>query len=373
MPAIAPATTNLTAVLGAFPQGPSDEAVLVTSWGEFESQFGTGTDPSFAVYAVWQFFQNGGAGAWIVRVADGDPATLLDALPRLDQIAPQHFNILCIPDSVRLSLEDQQAVFTAAHEFCSNRHAFLIFDPPPPSPAGDAASRDYVLNTWGSQLLGPESESAATYYPWVEISDPWNGGAPRLVPPSGSVAGVYAANDVSRGVWKAPAGTGVMLEGVTALADATLTDDMNGELNIAGINCLRTFPVYGTVVWGARTMAGADSLASGFKYVPVRRLADLIELSLRDGLAWVALEPNGPPLWSSIVADANDFMAGLYAAGAFAGAVPRSTWAVTCDATTTTPADMLEGIVNVRVGFAPTQPAEFVFLPIALDAGPPPD
>jgi phage tail sheath protein FI len=379
---ITPASTNLTAVLGSFARGPLDEAVLVSSWDDFAAQFGAaddpdapfGPNPSLAVYAVWQLFQGGGIGAWIVRLdTSGDAvsfqaaavAELGGAPSRLDRIAPRHFNLMCIPELVGLSQAAQEEVFAAAHAFCSDRHAFFLLDPPP------SLSPDALLGTWGPGFLGPDNVAGATYYPWVEIADPWNGGVTRAVPPSGTVAGVYASTDLSRGVWKAPAGVLATLEGVTGLADETITDAVGGELNVVGINCLRTFPLYGSVVWGARTLAGADVYQSPFKYVPVRRLTDFVELSLSQGLAWAASEPNGPPLWSSLVNEAAQFMAGLFGAGAFAGTTPSGAYGVACDASTTSPADMLAGIVNVTVWFAPVVPAEFVVANIALSAGPP--
>jgi phage tail sheath protein FI len=101
--------------------------------------------------------------------------------------------------------------------------------------------------------------------------------------PCGAVAGIFARTDAERGVWKAPAGLEARLVGVPKLS-VPLTDAENGELNPLGVNCLRTMPAAGRVVWGARTMQGADRLASEWKYVPVRRLALYLEESLYRGL-----------------------------------------------------------------------------------------
>jgi phage tail sheath protein FI len=228
-----------------------------------------------------------------------------------------------------------------------------------------------LLDTWGAHFLGPEGIAAAAYYPWVLIADPWNPATTRLVPPSGTIAGVYATTDTTRGVWEAPAGVTATLEGVTGLADPTIDDDVNGELNVAGIDVLRTFPDYGPVCWGARTLAGADSIASEFKYVPVRRLADLVHQSIRRGLAWAAFEPNAPALWASIASEVGQFMQGLFTAGAFSGATPTEAYLVECDASTTTQDDIEQGVVNVKVAFAPLRPAEFVVLTITVAASAP--
>ena len=121
-------------------------------------------------------------------------------------------------------------------------------------------------------------------------------------------------------------------------------------------------------MWGARTLAGADLDGSAFKYVPVRRLTDFIEQSLQQCLRWAVFEPNGPALWSSISLEVTSFMAGLFGQGAFAGASAAAAYQVVCDATTTSTANQLAGVVNVNVGFAPVDPAEFVMLNITIEA-----
>jgi phage tail sheath protein FI len=182
------------------------------------------------------------------------------------------------------------------------------------------------------------------------------------------VAGVIARTDATRGVWKAPAGIDAGLAGVNDLtmgADpVNLTDAENGDLNVLGINCLRTFPVVGRVVWGARTLRGADALADEYKYLPVRRLALYLEESLYRGTQWVVFEPNDEPLWAQIRLNIGAFLQGLFRQGAFEGSSPRDAYFVKCDAETTTVNDRNLGRVNIIVGFAPLRPAEFVILQI---------
>ena len=310
-------------------------------------------------------------------------------VPRLDQIAPQHFNLMCMPDAAWLPLDNQVAIFNAAHAFCSTRQAFLIVDPPPPASAGnvpgvlgggaagmtiDSIGTKYdqlqalLGPKWGGQFAGADNVAGATFYPWVEIPDPANNFMARPVPPSGTVAGVFARTDDDRGVWKAPAGVEAQLRGVTGLADTTITDVINGDLNVTGINCLRTFPTYDSVVWGSRTLAGADLNTTAFKYVPARRLSDFIEQSLQQSLKWAVFEPNEPTLWAAITAQILPFMAGLYSAGAFTGATAKDAFSVTCDATTTSADDILRGVVNIQVKFNPAEPAEFVVLNVQIGA-----
>jgi phage tail sheath protein FI len=143
-----------------------------------------------------------------------------------------------------------------------------------------------------------------------------------------------------------------------------LTDEENGELNRLGINCLRAFPVTGPVVWGARTLEGADRFASEWKYIPVRRTALFIEESVYRGTKWVMFEANGEALWSQIRIDAGAFMQNMFRQGAFQGRTPHETYFVKCDQETTTQNDIDLGIVNVIIGFAPLKPAEFVIVKI---------
>jgi uncharacterized protein len=179
---------------------------------------------------------------------------------------------------------------------------------------------------------------------------------------------VMARTDAQRGVWKAPAGLDATLVGVPSLSVA-LTDAENGELNPLGINCLRAFPSAGRVVWGARTLRGADQLADEYKYIPVRRTALYIEESLFRGLKWVVFEPNDEPLWAQIRLNAGAFMHNLFRQGAFQGSSPRDAYFVKCDKETTTQNDINLGIVNVIVGFAPLKPAEFVIIKLQQMAG----
>lgn len=311
-------------------------------------------------------------------------------LSPLDQIAPDVFNIMAVPDAAWFNI-GAGTIYNEALQFCAERQAFMIVDPPPPSAAkvptvlatvaaADAATTvdgignnvnelKQLVTTWGNTVLGTKyAESGATYYPWVMTTDP--NGQPIPVPPSGAVAGVYASTDVARGVWKAPAGTQAKLVAPLGLADTTITDTINGDLNTAGINVLRTFPTFQTVVWGARTLMGSDleRNSTQFTYVAARRLTDFIEQSLMHSLRWAVFEPNGPPLWGSLNLEATQFMVNLYAAGAFEGATQAEAFTVSAGAT---PQQMAAGVVNLNVAFTPIPPAEFVVLNIKIPAGAP--
>jgi phage tail sheath protein FI len=245
----------------------------------------------------------------------------------------------------------------------------LIVDPPFAwGAAAQGAANTAAAGLSSLKLTGTGARNATLYFPRVRQADPKLEGQEDIFVPSGIVAGVMARTDAQRGVWKAPAGLDAALSGVRGL-QVKLTDDENGQLNQLGINCLRTFPVAGSVVWGARTLRGADQLADEYKYVSVRRTALFIEESLYRGTQWVVFEPNDEPLWAQIRLNIGAFMHNLFRQGAFQGTTPQDAYFVKCDKETTTQNDIDRGIVNILVGFAPLKPAEFVVIKIQQIAG----
>jgi hypothetical protein len=254
--------------------------------------------------------------------------------------------------------------------YCHDRRAMLIVD----SPAAWSADGNVLAASEAKKhlpdlgLTGENARNAALYFPRVRESDPLRDGQLDTFVPCGIVAGIMARTDTTRGVWKAPAGLDATLSGVQAL-DVNLNDGENGLLNPLGINCLRFFPVAGRVVWGSRTLRGADQLADEYKYVPVRRTALFLEESLYRGLQWVVFEPNDEPLWAQIRLNVGAFMQSLFRQGAFQGTTPRDAYFVKCDNETTTQTDINLGIVNIIVGFAPLKPAEFVVIKLQQMAG----
>lgn len=282
------------------------------------------------------------------------------------------FNILCIPpyasndpdNPFTLSANDKAtdittALIAAADAYCQKRRAFFVVDAHSTwkkmQDASDGFSNgDYPATT---------SNYSALFFPRLKQANPLKKNQLEEYAACGAVAGVFARTDAQRGVWKAPAGQDAGLRGVDQLS-VSLTDSENGVLNQLGINCLRSFPVYGRLVWGSRTLSGADQLASEWKYIPVRRTALFIEESLYRGTKWVVFEPNDEPLWAQIRLNVGAFMHNLFRQGAFQGSTPREAYMVKCDRETTTQNDINSGIVNILVGFAPLKPAEFVMIKI---------
>jgi phage tail sheath protein FI len=278
------------------------------------------------------------------------------------------FNLLCVPPPTR-NVDTAPTVYQAAMAYCQERRAMLIVDSPRAWGSSAAQAADNAITGLSSLgLSGIAARNAALYFPRVLQVDPQRDRQLDVFVPCGIVAGVMARTDAQRGVWKAPAGLDAALNGIQGL-QVGLTDADNGRLNPLGINCLRAFPVNGRVVWGARTMRGADQLTDEYKYVPIRRLALFIEESLYRGTQWVVFEPNDEPLWAQIRLNVGAFMQNLFVQGAFQGKTPREAYLVKCDKETTTQNDINLGIVNILVGFAPLIPAEFVMIKIQQLAG----
>jgi phage tail sheath protein FI len=270
------------------------------------------------------------------------------------------FNLLCLPP-LTTGDDVDQTTYASAAAYCERRRAMLIVDAPTSSV--DPASAITDLGT-----LNLPHQNAALFFPRLRMANALKNNLLEDFVPCGAVAGIFARTDAQRGVWKAPAGIEASLTGVAELT-YSLTDDENGQLNPLGINALRTFKLIGPVVWGARTLEGADALASEWKYIPIRRLALFLEESLYRGTKWVVFEPNDEPLWAQIRMNVGSFMHQLFRQGAFQGSTPKDAYFVKCDGDTTTQADRNLGIVNILVGFAPLKPAEFVVIKIQQIAG----
>jgi uncharacterized protein len=271
------------------------------------------------------------------------------------------FNLLCLPPYL-VSGDVDQALISAAAAYCEKRRAMLLIDAPP---------------TWNTKAkaiaglrdgIGTTSKNAAVFFPRLQQTNPLRGGQVETYASCGAVAGIFSRTDQQRGVWKAPAGLDATVNGIVGLS-VNLTDPENGELNPLGINCLRSFPASGRVIWGSRTLQGNDQLASEWKYIPVRRTALFLEESLYRGTQWVVFEPNDEPLWAQIRLNLGAFMNNLFRQGAFQGTTPKEAYFVKCDKETTTQNDINLGIVNIVVGYAPLKPAEFVIIKFQQMAG----
>jgi phage tail sheath protein FI len=280
-------------------------------------------------------------------------ATFSAAFPRLDNVTD--FSLLAVPG------EGTAAMMSQGMDYCGNRPLQDVFY------IGETGRLDVDVTdaTDFRNSLTTANSYGALYFPWVKAQDPTGRSRePILLPPSGYLAGLYARIDASRGVWKAPAGTEASLNGVVGLA-AELSDVQQGNLNPMGVDVIRRFTGAGVVAFGARTISSNPE----WKYVPVRRTAIMLRVSIYYGIQWAVFEPNDEPLWSQLRLNIGSFMMTLFRQGAFQGSTPSQAFFVKCDGETTTQADIDAGVVNVLVGFAPLKPAEFVVVKISQKAG----
>ncbi|MGH3251944.1 MAG: phage tail sheath family protein [Trebonia sp.] len=295
------------------------------------------------------------------------------------------FNLMVLPGISPVSAK-QAAVLSDALAFCERKRAFFIMDAPPnattsgvgvdptglPLGAPARVTMDDIWNGLSDTLPTiPVSPNGAIYFPYLQTIDQVSQ-QPMISPPGGYVAGIFAREDAAVGVGKAPAGLETTLQGTTGVVPwGRMTDMQQGVLNLDGVNCLREFPGLGPpVVFGARTLVSSNTAFQQWKYVPVRRTALFIEQSLYGSLGWAVFQPNDTPLWNALAQEVEAFMLTLFRQGSyFQGSTPTDAFLVQCDATTTTPTDQQNGVVNILVGFAPLKPAEFVVIQIAQLAG----
>ncbi len=364
------------------------EAYPINNWSEFVREFATAraggkdhllasTDLSQAVYG---FFLNGGTRCYIANVPAGNPIegtpgtkTGLDLLEQVDEIA-----IVCAPgltDAASYNavishcekLKDRVAILDAPRDVDATRIDALKVTAEPPAPAGAPVTS----NPQPAGLKPRQSDGgyAAFYFPWILVRDPLPPANPDpnaseanalvMAPPSGHIAGVWARTDATRGVHKAPANEAI--RGALRLG-YPLTRAEQGELNSAGVNCIRAFPREGIRIWGARTLAAS---ASEWRYLNVRRLFNMIEESIALNTRWIVFEPNDMTLWKSIRRDISAFLMRMWRDGALMGASAEQAFFVKCDAETNPPEVIDAGQVVVIIGVAPVKPAEFVVFRIS--------
>lgn len=182
-----------------------------------------------------------------------------------------------------------------------------------------------------------------------------------LLPPSATMAGVYAAVDNARGVWKAPAN--VSLSGVKEPA-VILDDDAQDGLNVhstgKSVNAIRKFTGKGTIVWGARTLAGNDN---EWRYISVRRFYNMVEESVKKASEKFVFEPNDANTWAKIRSMIRNYLTTLWRQGSLAGAAPEDAFFVSVGlGETMTAIDILEGKMIIEIGLAAVRPSEFIVL-----------
>ncbi|HEX8369222.1 MAG TPA: phage tail sheath C-terminal domain-containing protein [Pyrinomonadaceae bacterium] len=373
--------TSTAGFVGTSPNADAhvNEAFAVNSWSQFVKEYVAEDSKSTPLsQAVFGFFQNGGSRCYVVNIGangsllgDGKRRQGLGLLEEIDEVA-----IVAAPGFT------DTASYDALLEHCERmQDRFAILDAPgtitnvdvlkkvgaagkTKKPEGEGAPGDAGTGgeAGGARPRTSDRGYGAFYFPWIIVSDPFSPRETVAVPPSGHLAGIYARTDATRGVHKAPANESV--RGALDLA-YRITQSEQGELNTLGVNCLRFFPTQGIRVWGARTLA--DS-ASEWRYVPVRRLFNMIEESIARGTRWVVFEPNDVTLWKSIKRDLNAFLTLQWRQGALMGATAEEAFFVQCDEETNPPEVIDAGQVVAVIGIAPVKPAEFVIFRIGQSA-----
>lgn len=201
-----------------------------------------------------------------------------------------------------------------------------------------------------------DSNYAALYHPWLEVFDPLDKKNMAL-PPSGSMAGIYARSDNTRGVHKAPANE--VVRGCVGL-DCQFNKGEQDILNPKGVNLIRVFPGQGIRVWGARTVSSDGS----WKYVNVRRLFIFIEETIKANTSWAVFEPNDEVLWVRVQRTISVFLTNLWRGGSLAGTSADEAFFVNIGRNTMSQDDIDNGRLICVIGVAPVKPAEFVIFRI---------
>ena len=352
-------------------------------------------------YALDLYFKNGGADCYIVslgKYADtksGDDFQRgIDALKTEDEPT-----LIVLSEATTLDSAAYYAVCLYALQQCADlQDRFCIFDTLPPNDGFDSV-QDFRNNIGMNNL-----SYGAAYYPYLntssnyvydesevilssyQLSSPpgvkkltladikqgqtalYNSVKQELIkirvvlPPASAIAGIYALTDRTRGVWKAPANVSInsVISPVIKISSAA-QESLNVDTNSGkSINAIRSFVGKGTLVWGARTLAGNDN---EWRYVPVRRLFIMIEESAKKASYFAVFEPNTAVTWLKVKAMIESFLYGLWQQGAMSGSVSKDAYYVNVGlGTTMTQQDILNGRMIVEIGIAAVRPAEFIVL-----------
>jgi len=361
------ATQTQVIFIGYTNQGIGSEET-VNSFRNFSSKLGLPPDfnsspadpqnPQFLLaHAMESFWKNGGKQASIISCgkynAEGQSKSAAHFLQAIAKIGTAKRNtIILSPDAILLSDSDYASVSRELLLRASQTGSFAILD----LKYDFGESPSAAASQFRTQIAGPHLREGAVYWPYVKQSNsPWMG-------PSALVAGKIAALDDGKGVWKAPAGTEALF------AESIEQNPSSGEIQQLqvhtstgiSINPLRNLPGKGILVWGSRTLAGNDN---EWRYVPVRRLALLLEIEMEAILKNYRTSPNTSATWSSIKSDAKDVLDDLFRKGAFQGQTTSKAYFLKIGLRETmTQVDINQGRMILELGFAPLKPAEFIIL-----------
>ncbi len=366
-------------------------------------------------YSMKHFYDNGGGTCYVVSAglhADGDVSSvkLIDALVLVQDI--DEVTLLVVPEAAQSGTDTTYGAITQAmiQQAYDTKDRFALIDPyqvtmkNTGAPSGNIGADVDFIRKWTKGVN--ENRYAAAYYPnlittyeyaydfdnltldsytWTgtgtapaatddKLSDVGAGSALYVkikselakqfvtLPPSPAMAGIYTKTDLNKGVWKAPAN-----ETVSSVVEPNIwiSSREQESLNIdpvsgKSINVIRTFPGFGTLVWGARTLNGNDN---EWRYISVRRFFNMVEESIKKSSQWAVFEPNTINTWIKMKSMIENYLLLKWREGALAGATPEQAYYVNVGlGTTMTALDVLEGRLNVEIGMAVARPAEFIVL-----------
>ncbi len=372
--------------LAAYPHEPR----AINNWSQFIKEFANVKEPesTHLARAVYAFFENGGTRCFIVNLGKngllagrvvGGQRQGVAALEEVDEVAIVAAPGFTDPSSYDAVLthcekmKDRVAVLDSPEEIPQLELLANVateeVKPPATRARGAAAAADPATpadparpKPTGLKPRASPGGFGAVYAPWITVRDPLDPTQLINAPPSGAVAGIYARTDGTRGVHKAPANE--IVRGALNVA-YRITKEDQGNLNQAGVNCIRFFPTDGIRIWGARTLADDPQ----WRYVNVRRLFNMVEESISRSTRWVVFEPNDQTLWKSIKRDVGAFLTRLWRDGALMGATPDQAFFVKCDEETNPPDVIDAGMVVTLIGIAPVKPAEFIVFKIGQHTG----
>ncbi len=350
--------TSETALLGRFAQGPIDLPVKVGP-ADFSTFFSSANAAAWpAEVQARQFFANGGAALYVVRVTGAGPLadaltgspTNLSGLYALEPVSD--LRLLIAPELSLLPAGPFTNTLAAFRAFLEPRRIFFLLDPPP-----GLASASAAVN-WVTASVPADAAFCASYFPYLDVL---LDAAPLTIAASGVMAAIYATNDAASAIWHSPAGTSLPIQ-AQALSPVLSSSDFT-LLNTYNLNAIRQFPGTGIVPWGARAL---DRNNTENLYVSVDRTRSWMAASIQRALAFAAVADDAEPLWGQIRSVVGTFLHSLYQQGAFAGSTPSTAYFVRCDATTTTAADIAAHRVNLAYGFAVLRAGEFDFISLSV-------
>lgn len=366
VPTIVPATTAVTAFVGAVPQGSLNETVEILSIQDYESSFGDVSPTNPVSVAVYQFFANGGSDAYVVGTpsAGGVPsaADLIGSVGDRSGMyalrAISDVNLIIMPDLAVMTETDAATVLTAALPFALAQDAMMIADYP------TTLATPNAISAWVAQLRAglPSAESlvnAAIYFPPLAVTLP--DAAATITGAGGTVAGRYSATDTAVGVWEASVGTNGAITG--AVPSVAIDDETVGALTSSGINPIRAVAPFGPALWDDVTLGPRSEISR----VNNRRLTLMIQTSIQIGLAWTIFEPIGESLFTTVDQSVTAFLTTLWKEGALGGNVASDAFSVAIDAP---PQAELDAYFNLNVGFLPAGADELVQLSLTVPAEP---